>query len=177
MKADNSINPIKLTKYQEAFAKEVVLNNGDKVAAFKKSGYKWETYTQAALAVQADKVFNHPNVNLKIQKLQSEKEKVAKKEFQIDAEYVLGRMKDIDAMDVMDILDDDLNLIPLSQWPKTWRTSISGIDLTELQNGTAEEKTLAVIKKIKWPDKVKNLEMLGRHFKMFTDKIDITERK
>lgn len=81
---------------------------------------------------------------------------------EIDADYVLKRLIDIDEMDVMDIMDDDLNIKPLSQWPKCWRTTLSGIDILELKD-MKKDDTQSLIKKIKWPDKVKNLELLGKH--------------
>ncbi len=82
-----------------------------------------------------------------------------------DADYVLKRLIDIDEMDVVDIMNDDMTLKPLSQWPKCWRTTISGIDVMEL-NSLSDDNTEAVLKKIKWPDKVKNLELLGKHTKV-----------
>jgi len=62
---------------------------------------------------------------------------------------------------VLDIMLDDLTGFKgLSEWPKVWRTSLSGVDIMQMGGGDNVE---AVIKKIKWPDKVKNLEMIGRH--------------
>ncbi len=67
----------------------------------------------------------------------------------------------IDQMDVADILSDDGNLLPIKQWPKCWRTTLSGIEISEKMSnqGVLQE----VIKKIKWPDKLKNLQLMGRH--------------
>lgn len=117
----------------------------------------------------ASEILNYPNVIAFIHSTKIE----AAREAQIDANWVLKRLQSIDEMDVLDILDDELNIKPLSQWPKTWRTSISGIDLTEITGNDKEEKTISLLKKIKWPDKVKNLELLGKHFKLFTDKFEI----
>ncbi|MER2490327.1 terminase small subunit [Catenovulum sediminis] len=80
----------------------------------------------------------------------------------VDADYVLRRLIEVDEMDVLDIMNDDMTLKPLSSWPKCWRTTISGIDVMEL-NSLSDDNTEALLKKIKWPDKVKNLELLGKH--------------
>ncbi|WP_299947149.1 terminase small subunit [uncultured Microbulbifer sp.] len=83
---------------------------------------------------------------------------------QIDADYVLKRLFEIDQMDVLDILKDDGSLKPIREWPKIWRQFLSGMDLSELWEGNGDQRQIVgVLKKIKWPDKVRNLELLGRH--------------
>lgn len=100
--------------------------------------------------------------------------KARTKRTEVDADYVLKRMIEIDQMDVLDIMDDQMALKPVKEWPKVWRQYLSGFDVAEMFEGSGEQKLLAgVLKKIKWPDKVKNLELLGRHFGMFKDKLDV----
>jgi phage terminase small subunit len=83
---------------------------------------------------------------------------------QVDADYVLNRLTEIDQMDLLDILEDDMSIKPLSKWPKVWRQSLSGFDIAEMFEGVGKERDLVgLMKKIKWPDKVKNLELLGKH--------------
>jgi phage terminase small subunit len=78
---------------------------------------------------------------------------------QVDADYVLRRLVEIDEMDVADILDDGGNLLAVKCWPKAWRTSISGLDINTLMTGDIE----TIARKIKMPDKLKNLELIGKH--------------
>jgi phage terminase small subunit len=86
-------------------------------------------------------------------------------ETKIDAAYVLQRHKEIDQLDILDIVTEDLSGVrPLSEWPKAWRISINAIDIADLFDHSNGGKELSgLIKKIKWPDKVKNLELLGKH--------------
>lgn len=94
---------------------------------------------------------------------------------QVDSDYVLGRLVEIDQMDVADILDKQGSLKPVLEWPKVWRTYISGFDVAELFEGRGEEREqIGMLKKIKWPDKVKNLELLGKHVDVqaFQEKIE-----
>lgn len=85
-------------------------------------------------------------------------------EAKIDAQYVLNRLVEIDRMDVIDILNDDMSIKPISEWPKVWRQYLSGFDLAELFDGAGDQREMVgVLKKIKWPDKVRNLELLGKH--------------
>lgn len=78
----------------------------------------------------------------------------------IDAQYVLNRLGEIDQMDVSDILDSDGSTLPLLEWPKVWRTYLSAIEVAELIDGA---NVIGVLKKIKWPSKLSNLELLGKH--------------
>ena len=72
---------------------------------------------------------------------------------QVDADYVLNRLTEIDQMDLLDILDDDMSIKPLSKWPKVWRQSLSGFDIAEMFEGVGKERDLVgLMKKIKWPD-------------------------
>jgi phage terminase small subunit len=85
----------------------------------------------------------------------------------IDADYVLKRLVEIDALDVADILDDEGNPLPISVWPKSWRTSISGIDIQRMTRAGGDSEALSsAVMKIKWPDKAKNLDQIGRHIKV-----------
>ena len=83
----------------------------------------------------------------------------------VDANYVLNRLIDIDQMDVLDIFDDAMeNLLPLNLWPKAWRQSISSVEVNEIHDFIDGDKVnIGLLKKIKWPDKVKNLELIGKH--------------
>lgn len=83
----------------------------------------------------------------------------------IDASYVLERMIQIDQMDFLDIMKEDISgFKPLNEWPKIWRQYISAIDLAEIHEGYGDDREMVgILKKIKWPDKTKNLELLGKH--------------
>ena len=83
---------------------------------------------------------------------------------QINADYVLSRLVEIDQMDVADILQADGSLKAIQDWPKVWRQYIAGMDLAEMFEGRGGEREMVgILKKIKWPDKLKNLELLGKH--------------
>ncbi|NNP70940.1 terminase small subunit [Acinetobacter sp. Ac_5812] len=86
----------------------------------------------------------------------------------VDADYVLKRLAEIDQMDILDILDDKGNYKQLKEWPKIWRQYINNVESVELSDGEGW------LKKIKWPDKVKNLELLGKHIAVgaFKESID-----
>lgn len=93
----------------------------------------------------------------------------------IDADYVLRRLVEIDQMDVLDIMDNEYNFKPIGDWPKIWRQYVSNIENLEQFEGSGEDRTQSGwLKKIKWPDKVKNLELIGKHVSVgaFKDKVE-----
>ncbi|MGP5352515.1 terminase small subunit [Pseudomonas helleri] len=94
----------------------------------------------------------------------------------VDADYVLNRLTEIDQMDLLDILNDDMSFKPLSLWPKVWRQSLSAFDIAEMFEGSGKDRDMVgLMKKIKWPDKVKNLELLGKHVNVnaFRDQVAV----
>lgn len=106
------------------------------------------------------KVFNRPEVQERIEFLFSARTK----RVEINADYVLKRLVEIDQMDVLDIMDDEYNFRPIGEWPLIWRQFVSNIENIEEFDGFGEDRTQSGwLKKIKWPDKVKNLELIGKH--------------
>src|SRR5690606_27443672 len=96
---------------------------------------------------------------------------------EVDADYVLQRLVEIDQMDVLDILTEGMSLKPVSDWPRIWRQYLSGFDLAEMFEGSGDQREMVgILKKIKWPDKVKNLELLGKHVgvQAFRDRVEHT---
>lgn len=95
----------------------------------------------------------------------------------VDADYVLQRLVEIDQLDVIDIMEDDMSLKPLKLWPKVWRQYLVGVDLAEMFEGQGKDRDMVgILKKIKWPDKVRNLELLGKHVNVnaFKEQVDVT---
>lgn len=146
----------KLTDKQELFAREYLKDLNATQAAIR-AGYSAKTAQE-----QASRLLSNVMVQARIAELKSDRNE----QIGIDAAYVLRRLVEIDQMDVLDIVRDDLSLKPVTEWPPVWRRYISGFDVAEMFEYGGEDggKELAgILKKIKWPDKVKNLELLGKH--------------
>lgn len=153
----------KRTAKQEAFAKEYVLNGGDASAAYRKC-YDAIRMKPETIHKRASELLKNGYVAGRVKELQSEVAKVAEEKFKVDASYVLNRLIEIDQMDVIDILNDDGGIKPIKDWPKSWRQLVSGMDVADMFEGYGNERQIVgIMKKIKWPDKVKNLELLGKH--------------
>lgn len=128
-------------------------------------------YAKNGAATTASRLLRNPNVIGYMQDAMERRQKKA----DVDATYVLHRLVEIDQMDALDILNDDHSLKPISDWPKVWRQFVSGFDISELWEGRGEDREqIGVLKKIKFPDKVKNLELLGKHVNVqaFKDQVE-----
>ncbi len=155
----------KLTPKQRRFVEEYLIDLNATQAAIR-AGYSHKTARQ--IGEQNLSKLDIANAIAKAQNARIERT-------EINADYVLKRLVEIDQMDALDILYEDGTLKPISQWPKVWRQYLSGLDIMEMSAG-GDSDNLAFIKKIKWPDKVKNLELIGKHVSVqaFKDKIDHT---
>lgn len=141
-----------LNAKQEAFCREYIIDlNGTQAAI--RAGYSERTAQE-----QSSRLLSNVKVSERVAELMQERSDRVR----IDASYVLNRLVEIDQMDVADILAEDGSLKPIKDWPKVWRTTLSGLDVMTVFN-SEEATTESVLKKIKWPDKVKNLELLGKH--------------
>lgn len=139
----------KLTDKQELFAREYLKDLNATQAAIR-AGYSEKTAKEVGY-----ENLTKPHVLELVAELKAQRVE----QTGIDAAYVLRRLTEIDQMDALDILLASGELKPIKDWPKVWRTTLSGMDVVEM----ASADSAALLKKIKWPDKVKNLELLGKH--------------
>ena len=142
----------KLTPKQARFVEEYLLDLNATQSAIRAG------YSQKTASSQGERLLRNVEIAAAIRQAQSERGQRVK----IDAEYVLNRLGEIDQMDAIDILAEDGTVKPVREWPKIWRQMISGLDVMEIAGADGEART-AIVKKIKWPDKIKNIEMIGRH--------------
>ena len=141
-----------LNAKQEAFCREYIIDLNATQAAIR-AGYSERTAQE-----QSSRLLSNVIVSDRVADLMRDRSSRVR----IDADYVLNRLAEIDQMDVADILTEDGSLKPIKDWPKVWRTTLSGLDVMTVFS-SEEATTESVLKKIKWPDKVKNLELLGKH--------------
>lgn len=156
-----------LTAMQEAYAQEYTKCPENQTQAAINSGFSPNT-----AAVKASVMMRDERIQKRIAELMEERNK----RLRVSADYVLLRLVEIDQMDVLDILNDDGTLKPIRQWPKIWRTTLSGFDLSSTIMNMDEASIETILKKIKWPDKVKNLELIGKHVDVnaFKERLEVS---
>lgn len=145
---------MKLTPKQQRFVAEYLIDlNGTQAAI--RAGYSKHTARQTAY-----ETLSKPYIQEAIAEAQAERVNSTK----VDAQYVLKRLNQMAELDIKDILRDDMEgFRPLSEWPEAWRKSLSGIDIATIMSHGDDEPIETIIKKVKWPCKIKVVELLGRH--------------
>ncbi|TCD18262.1 terminase small subunit [Lelliottia amnigena] len=157
-----------LTAKVEAYCQEYIKCPENQTQAAINAGYSHKTAGKFASQNMRDE-----RVKKRIAELMEERNKRTR----VSADYVLNRLVEIDQMDVIDILNDDMSIKPVSDWPKVWRQYITGFELADMFEGRGDEKELiGILKKIKWPDKVKNLELIGKHVDVmaFKERLEVS---
>ncbi|EAV4293495.1 terminase small subunit [Salmonella enterica] len=156
-----------LTAMQEAYAQEYTKCPENQTQAAINAGFSPNT-----AAVKASVMMRDERIQKRIAELMEERNK----RLRVSADYVLLRLVEIDQMDVLDILNDDGTLKPIREWPKIWRTTLSGFDLSSTIMNMNEDSIETILKKIKWPDKVKNLELIGKHVDVnaFKERLEVS---
>ncbi len=167
-----------LTAMQEAYCQSYIKTPENQTQAAINAGFSPNT-----AAVKASVMMRDERIQKRIAELIEERNK----RMRVSADYVLMRLVEIDQMDVLDILNDDGGMKPIAEWPKVWRTSLSAMDIATIkttqaslqkENGEADlsvEDVEHILKKVKWPDKVKNLELIGKHVDVnaFKERLDV----
>lgn len=156
-----------LTAMQEAYCQSYIKTPENQSQAAIDAGFSPNT-----AHVKASQMMRDERIQKRIAELMEERNKRNR----VSADYVLMRLVEIDQMDVLDILNDDGSLKPIRDWPKIWRTTLSGFDLSSTIMNMNEDAIETVLKKIKWPDKVKNLELIGKHVDVnaFKERLEVS---
>ncbi|EMO7863520.1 terminase small subunit [Citrobacter amalonaticus] len=152
-----------LTDKQEMFCREYLIDLNATQAAIR-AGYSAKTANRTA-----SENMSKPDIQSRIAELKVQRNDLVG----INATYVLNRLVEIDQMDVLDILNSTGELKPVAEWPKVWRTTLSGLEVMEM---ASEGNAAALLKKIKWPDKVKNLELIGKHISVQAFKEQVEQK-
>lgn len=171
---------MKLTPKQKLFVDEYLVDL-NATRAYKAAGYRVKS--DNAAGVEGHKLLRNPKIDLYLKEKMKEREKRT----EITQDKVLKELAKIGFANATDyarvvekeyleqVKDENGNII--SEIPKTYKAveieSTDNID-TDKQSAIAGIKMGANGIEVKLNDKVKALELIGRHLGMFTDKMDVT---
>ncbi len=145
-----------LTKKQEQFCKEYIIDLNATQAAIR-AGYSKKT-----ARIQASQ--NLAKVNIQ-QYLQTLMDKRSKK-LELTAENVLKEISKLAFSNINRLYDENGNLMPVNKLDNDVSASIQEVTQDEIGESVTKRK-------YKLADKRASLELLGRHLKLFTDKVDL----
>lgn len=136
-----------LTPMQERFCQEYIKDlNATKAA--ERAGSKAEKLDQAGY-----EFLRNPEVKAEIDRLKQERSRETK----IDANWLLTRLAAEAEADLSDLYDEDGRLLPVKDWPEIWRKGlVAGVKTAVSEDGVA-------IIDVKVSDRVRRLELIGKH--------------
>lgn len=144
-----------LTPRQAAFVREYLVDlNGTQAAT--RAGYSPKTAEE-----QAVRLLGNVRVSAAISKAMHRRaERV-----EVKADEVLRELLRLALADVGEAFQADGRLKPIHEMPSDMRRAISGVEAVETEDG-------GTLRKVRFWDKTRALEMLGRHLALFTDKLE-----
>jgi phage terminase small subunit len=94
----------------------------------------------------------------------------------ISVDRVLNEIARLAFLDPRKFYDEAGNLKAITELDDDTAAALAGMEVEEAYEhfGKGQAKPKGLLKKIKFADKSKNLELLGRYHKLFTDKVEIT---
>lgn len=88
----------------------------------------------------------------------------------LSADLVIKELLKSATIDIKDAYDEEGNLLSIQDMPEPLRKAIITIETEELFDGRGEDRErIGTTKTIKISDRLRALELLGKHLKMFTD--------
>lgn len=165
MKKGKRPNPPSAQAKREAFVREYLIDLNSTQAAIR-AGFSAKTAAQAG-----HRLFTKVEIRTAIDDaIAARAEKTG-----LTAELIIAELLHIARVDIGALYDDTGALKPIHDIPEAARRAIGGIDMDELWEGQgADREQVGITKKVKLLDKIRALELLGKHLKLFVDRMDVT---
>jgi phage terminase small subunit len=128
-------------------------------------------YSAATARAQGARLLTKVDIAAEVERLGAEREKRT----EITADVVLRELLAIARVDIAEAFTDAGTLRPIHEMPEAVRRAIAGIDVYEEYTGRGEEReNIGQTKKVRFSDKIRALELLGKHLRLFVDSVELT---
>ncbi len=149
-----------MTPKRERFVEEYLVDLNATQAAIR-AGYSAKTACSIG-----EEILRFPEVQARLtQRMQERAERT-----EITQDRVLKELGRLAFLDIRKAFDATGNLKPVHELDDETAAAIAGLEVSEI---TAGEVTIGNLKKIKLSDKKGALELIGRHLRMWNDKLDL----
>ena len=153
-----------MNQKQKAFATEYVIDYNATQAAIRAGYSKKTAYSMGQRLLK----------NVEVKKMIQELEEAASERTSITKDMVLKELAKIAFVDPRKLFDEEGRPKDIRFLDPDTAAALSSVDIYEEFNYNGDEKELmGYTKKYKWSDKLRALEMLGKHLGMFTDKVHV----
>lgn len=154
----------RLTAKQQTFVNEYVVDLNATQAA-KRAGYSEDT----AYSIGSE-LLNKPEIAAAVQESMDWRADRTK----ITADRVLSEVAKLGFSNIKGIFTETGHLKNLASLPDELTAAIQSIEVVTKRVGSGEDAEVEYIHKIKMADKKASLELLGKHLKLFADKVEVT---
>lgn len=129
-------------------------------------------YSEKTAAQTGYKLLRKAQIKREIECLDAE----LAKELDLSAEWVLRRLMRRANFDVRKFYHDDGRLKEVKELDEETAFALQGIEVEKLYEhfSKGQAKATGTLTKVKFADRDRALELLGRHLKLFVDKIEVT---
>ena len=130
-------------------------------------------YSKKGARVTGSKLLSNPNVQSLLREL-TEKQAI---KLDLSAEVVLDELKKMGLSNMMDYIEttaDGGAVVDLSALTRDHAAAVQEVTVDTYMDGKGEDAREVKRIKFKLADKNRSLELLGKHLKLFTEKIEIT---
>lgn len=152
-----------LTDRQRVFCEEYLVDlNGS--AAARRAGY-----SPKIARTMAQQNLDNPAVLEYLTRLMNERSQRT----QITADRVISETARLAFSDLRKLFDENGALKPVQQWPDDMAAAVSAVEVDELFEGIGADRVqVGYTRKVKLWDKPKALEMVGKHLKLWIDRLE-----
>lgn len=162
MKEEKKLTPKKEKQYR-IFAQEYIIKFNGTEAAIKAG------YAEKSARVTASRLLTQDNIQELIQFYMKEREKRT----EITGDMVIQELAKLALSDIRELYDDTGRLLEPHELSDNAAASVSSFKVTSTQIGSKDNLEEKTIEEYKRHSKEKALELLGRHFGLFNDKLKV----
>lgn len=149
---------MKLTPKQERFVQEYLVDL-NATAAAKRAGYSDKTACEQAARLLA---------NVKIQTAIQKAKKARQERTEITQDMVIRELAKLGFFDIRKMFDKEGKPLEISQLDDDTAAALVGLDVQDVYEFNGDEKVfIGYVKKYKMADKIRALELLGKHVGAF----------
>jgi phage terminase small subunit len=126
-------------------------------------------YSPRTAESQASRLLRH----VKVASAVAEAQRRRLERVEVKSDDILRELLRIATVDLAEAYDEAGNLKPIQEIPKDVRRAIAGIKVFEEFDGFGKDRVkVGEVREVKFWDKPRSLELLGKHLKLFTDVVE-----
>jgi phage terminase small subunit len=124
-------------------------------------------YSERSAAAQGAELLKNPKVRAALDRaIENRAIRVG-----VKADDVLGELLRLARVDIAGAYDEKGQLKPIHEIPEDIRRAIAGVDVEQLFEGRGKDRVqIGNLVKVRFWDKVRGLELLGKHLRLFDEK-------